>query len=220
MPPGRYYSTTQVKIVPKKKKVLSNKALTQRVRALTGTNGERLHNGHAMYEAVTLATNTPQIKFFDEITGPLFASTGDITHHYYIAHIQLGCTTAGGSVVRIIYGWDNQPAYDDGDDLEPDDILESSAIPSSNYNDTKALPLKEANNKNCAENPRAVIVKDMLIPLIANEKKAFNVKLPLYNKKGNGESATKNKFRPFLMAVADINSTFNMYVDYFYTSET
>lgn len=216
MPPGRYYSTS-VKAVPKKKKVLSNKALTQRVRALTNTSGERLHLGHGLYTAATLAAATAQLNYFDEAGQPLFQTGGEAIHHYYIAHIQLSCSTAGGSVVRLIYGWDNQPAYDDGDDIIAGDVLESPTIPSSNYNDQTALPMKEANNKNSAENPRAIIVKDLLIPLIANEKKAFNVKLPLYNKKTNGATATKSKFRPFMLALSDVSSTFNMYVDYFYT---
>jgi len=215
MPPGKYYSTT--KTVQGKKKVLSNKALTQKVRSLTNTSGERLHNAHVFYDAVTLAAATPQLLYFDEAGESLFVTAGEARHHYYTAHIQLSCSTAGGSVVRLIYGWDNQPAYDDGDDIVTDDVLEQPTRPASNYNDQKALPLKEANNKNSAENPRAVIVKDLLIPLIANEKKAFHIKLPLYNKKSNGATGARSKFRPFFVALADVSTSFNMFVDYFYS---
>jgi len=218
MPGGKYFSLTNT-VPTKKKKVLSNKALTQKVRTLANTNGQRRHAGHALYDAVTLAAATPQLIYFDDAGVSLFVTGGEVRHHYYTANIQLSCSTAGGSAVRLIYGWDNQPAYGDGDDIIPDDVLEYPTKPTSNYNDIEALPLKEANNKNSGENPRAVIVKDLLIPLIANEKKAFHLKMPLYNKKSSGATAARSQFRPFFVAIADVSTSFDMRVDYYYTTD-
>lgn len=52
-----------------RKKVLSNKALTSRVRGLTGQEGRRKYKEQKLYDGVSLVANTADINYLTELNG-------------------------------------------------------------------------------------------------------------------------------------------------------
>lgn len=201
-----------------KKKVLSNKQLTRKVRKLSGMEGEREHFADHLYAAVLLTAGTADINYFKD-TSPiaLFESSVTRIQHYYDCHIKLLCSAAGGATVRLLYGFDEDW---DGTNLVVAEILDTTSDSVSGLLTADVVNFKESKHKNRAENYRCVIVKDMIIALEQNVPKAFNVRLPLFNRKSRKSGgANITEFTPFMLALADENDvTFSMAVDYYSTN--
>ncbi len=199
-------------------KVLSNKQLSKQVRTIKNSDGIRFHDSNLLYSAVTLTAGTPDINYFQDAASPTLFSIGIImVHSYYDCHFKLLTTNAAGATVRLLYGFDERF---DGTNLTAAQIIDTTTDSASGYVDGVCVNHKEARKKNRDKAYRGVIVKDMLIPLIANEPKCFNLRLPLFNRKTYAESADNRvKFQPFMLALADEgNVTFSMGVDYYRNS--
>lgn len=198
-----------------KKKVLSNRQLTKRVRSLTGQEGNRIMSSALLYSAVALVAGTPDINYFDDFG--LYAVGSDIIQHYFDCHIKLLCTTAGGCTVRLLYGFDED--YD-GTNLTGAEILNTATDSASGYLTGAVANYKEAKHKNARVNYRTRIVWDKLIPLIQNEPKSFNVRLPMYNRKTKvATGANIAEFYPFMLALSDeADSTISVGVEYWRTN--
>ncbi len=195
-----------------KRKVLSNKQLTTKVRALMGTKGHSIHLSANLFGAVSLVAGTADINYFDD-AGLLAAAA---VNHYYDCHISLLTSTAGGATVRILYCFDED--YDDTN-VTVADILAITTDSRSGYLSTAVKNLKEARHKNSLKKSRIVVVKDMLIPLINGEPKAFNIRLPLFNKVFKQIGGEINfEFLPFILALADeADVVMTMGVDHYFT---
>ncbi len=196
-----------------KKKVLTNKALTRQVRALSGKEGARIHTGGLLYSAVTLTAGTADINYFDDAT--LFFAGNTSINHYYDCSIKL--LAAAQATVRILYCFDE---HFDGTNLVASEIFETVDNSASNYLDGDVNNMKEAKNKNRREQYRCVVVRDMIIALEAGVPKAFRIRFPLFNRKSiEASGANQTTFLPFILALADeSNVTFSMGVDYMRTN--
>lgn len=214
MPMGRMFLSAPAR--RPKKKVLSNKALIRKVRALSNMEGTRLHASALLYSAVALVAGTADVNYFDDTAG-LFTVTTDRLHHYYDAHIKLSCATAGGCTVRLLYGFDED--YD-GTNMTSAEILNTATDSASGYLSADVVSYKESKNKNRNQNYRGVIVVDRLIAVEQNVPKAFNIRLPLYNRKTHatgGENIAE--FYPFMLALSDeADATISVGIDYVYTN--
>lgn len=183
----------------RKKKVLSNKSLTKRVRALSNQEGERVIKQFQTDVASTLTAGTALIRYFDDSSA--FTTGVTVKHHYYDCHVKLLCSTAGGATVRMLYCFDE--AWD-GTNLVVAEILDSTADSGSPYLDDAVTNLKEARHKNRSNDYRCVVVKDMLIPLNNGEPKCFNMRLPLFHRRTAGTTSPNvSAFYPFMMFLAD-----------------
>lgn len=188
-----------VRVQEKKKKVLSNTQLTRKVRALEGTEGNRaVDEGGYIYSAVALTAGTADINYFDAVGA--FAEQNR-KHHYYTAWMKFVTTNAAGATLRIIFGYDEM--YD-GTPLTDAEILSTVTDSASEYARTNnpVATLKEARHKNRSRDYRAVIVEDMLIPLVANEPKAFKKILPMFNRLSKQINVEGN-FYPFMLLLCD-----------------
>lgn len=212
MPMGKM--TRVVVAQPRKKKVLSNKALTKQIRSLKGQEGSRVMLANHLYNADALAAGTPDINYFDDAT--LFNTSAPAIQHYYDAHVKL-IATVGHATVRLLYGFDED--YD-GDNLVAAEILDTTTDSASAYLSGDVVNFKESRNKNRNEQYRVVIVKDMIISLEQNVPKTFNIRLPLFNRKtpsASGENIAP--FYPFMLALSDENaSTISIGVEYYRTN--
>ncbi len=198
-------------------KVLSNKQLSKRVRGLSGNEGSRLVSSGLLYSAVTLTAGTPDINYFIDAT--LFNAGTPNIQHYYDCHIKLLTTNAAGATVRILYGFDEKH---DGTNLTAAELLDTTTDSVSGYLTGDVANFKEARHKNKREAFRGMIVKDMVVGLVANEPKIFNVRLPLFGRRTNiASGANLVEFLPFMLALADEgNVTFSVGVEYVHTNLT
>ncbi len=197
-----------------KPKVLSNKQLTRQVRSLSGKEGSRVTLSALLYSAVTLTAGTPDINYFDDAA--LFAVDSPKIQHYYDCHIKMVTTTAAGASVRILYGFDEAHS---GTNLTAAQILNTTTDSASGYLTSTVANYKEGRHKNRINDYRCLIVKDMIIGLVANEPKVFNVRLPLYGRKTEAVTgANVADFLPFMLALADeSNVVFSVGVEYWHT---
>ncbi len=136
-----------------RKKILSNKALTSRVRGLTGTEGRRKYKEQKLYDDVTLVANTADINYLTELNG----LSNHIIHNlrFWINYVAV----ANGHT-RIILFEDT----DKGDtDLIVGEILAES-VPHSPYVenlfDVHPFSAKRL-NKNLGSTYRCRILKDI-----------------------------------------------------------
>ncbi len=196
-----------------KKKVLSNKALTKRVRSLSKIEGARIHGSALLYSAVTLTAGTADINYFNDVSG-LFNDISTNINHYFDVHIKL--LAAAQSTVRILYCYDE---HWDGTNLISTEILDTATNSVSPYLSGLVNSYKESKNKNRDEEYRCVVVRDMLIALEAGVPKAFNVRLPLFNRKNYETSGINHPpYLPFILAMANqTDATFSMGVNYMTT---
>lgn len=199
-----------------KKKVLTNKELTKKVRSLSGKEGARAKVSGFLYTADTLTAGTPDINYFDDAATSLFNTANQFKHHYYDVHVKL--IAAADASVRIIYGFDENW---DGTNLIATEILATATDSASPYATANGFvaSLKESKHKNRADDYRCVVVKDMLIPIEAGVQKCFNMRLPLYNRVSKSSASDTNiAFFPFICALADeSNVTITMGVNYWRT---
>jgi len=193
-------------------KVLSNKKLTTKVKALSKKEGSINRISDTMYNGVSLVAGTANIQYFT--SNSLFVDNTHVKHLYYDAYIKLLTTNAAGATVRLMYCLD----MDGATNATVNDVLETGTDSASalkqNINSSGSIYSAPGRNSNNIQYQRVHVSKDLLIPLIANEPKFFHVKLPL-----NGR-VTKNdqtKFQPFMLALSDEGAvTFTMKCNYAY----
>ncbi len=137
-----------------KKRVLSNKALTSRVRGLSGTEGKRKYKEEKLYDGVTLVSNTADINYLAELNG--LSNTIIHTLRFFINYVAVA-----NGFTRIILFEDT----DKGDtNLVVGEIL-SEAAPHATYveDGTSIHPFSAKRlNKNLETTHRCRIIKDML----------------------------------------------------------
>ncbi len=145
----------------RKKKVLSNKALTRRVRALSGQEGQRTSTVGAIFSAVTLTAGTADINYITGING----LTDDLLHRckFYIHAVALADST-----LRIILFEDNEP---DVADLTVTGILSSESA-FTNITSADMQPWGAGRKaKNIEASPRRTrILRDILVPQTLTDK--------------------------------------------------
>lgn len=146
---------------PMKKKVLSNKALTRRVRALTGNEGQRTVTVGAIYSAVTLTAGTADINY---VTG-INSMTDNLLHRckFYI-HV----VAPADSTLRIVLFEDNEP---DQTELVVTGILNSASV-FTNITATDMQPWGAGRKaKNIEAAPRRTrILRDILVPQVLQDR--------------------------------------------------
>lgn len=186
-----------------KKRVLSNKQLTRQVRTLRGTEGSLKRIGGALlplYSAVTLADGVADLNYFS--TQGYFQTDVEHQHLYYDVYIKLLTTATAGATLRLIYGFDMDADPSTGN---ANRILAVPSNSASNlYQRENGTPgaayIAAAKHKNAEQYQRYHLIKDLLIPLIANEPKCFRMRLPLYGRKTKAGSTT---FEPFMLLLSD-----------------
>lgn len=200
-----------------KARVLSNKQLTRKVRAISGTEGARntVSSSTFLYDNATLVAGTAQMVYIQTVLGNnLFHTTNPRIHHYYDARIKLLTTSAGGATVRLIYGFDDEGRLDGA-------VAEVLQVPSNSCSpliSSGAVSYKELRyKKNLLVDDRFNIVRDQIIPLVANEPKCMTIRLPLFNKKTreNSGGANLSGFQPFVLMLSDeANATVTWSMNY------
>ncbi len=149
-----------------KKSVLSNKALTRRVRALTGTEGERTTGFQNLYNAVTLGVNSSDINYLAGMN----SLTNSLIHRM---RVWVNITAVANSTTRIIVFEDTQLS---ATDLVSANILQIEEPFSSYAQDGAVVHPWSAKrlNKNIGSIARCRILKDIIIgqTLTANTRVA------------------------------------------------
>ncbi len=146
-----------------KKPILSNKALTRRVRALTGKEGERITTAFQnLYDNVTLAANVADIRYIAGLNG----LTNTLIHKM---RVWVNVDGVGmNSTVRIMILEDTQLR---ATDLLVAGILQVPADPFSSYKqesvDIHPFSAKRL-NKNLPTISRARVIKDIMFSQINN----------------------------------------------------
>jgi len=181
----------------KKKHVLSNKQLTRQLRSIKGTNGQRFKNPNPslLYSNVTLAAGTADLNYF--VDSSTVSNVAQKTLHYINAYVKLLCTSASGATIRLIYGFDEEGRADGS----ASEILDTATDSSSCYA-SECAAIAETRHKNRQKKYRHAVVRDMMIPLIANEPKMLRLRLPLYNRIQRYDG-TEWSFRPWMLALSD-----------------
>ncbi len=195
-----------------KKKILTNKALTKKVRSLSGQEGERLQTSNLLYSNVTLTSAAADINYFDDAT--LFISDEPTIQLYYDCHIKL--LAAAQATVRIMYCFDE---HFDGTNIIISEILNTVTHSASPLLTGVVANMKEAKHKNRAKDYRCVVVRDQIVALEAGVPKAFSIRYPLFGRKTNATGGVLfSSFFPFIMALADESDvTFSLGVTYWHT---
>ncbi len=147
-----------------RKPVLSNKSLTRRVRALTGTEGIRITDTQNLYDNVTLVGGTADIRY----TGQLNIQNNLLLHKMRVwVNVD---SPAMNSTVRIIVLEDTQLK---ATDLVVADILANVTDPFSSYKDGRAdvhpFGAKRL-NKNLPLIYRSRVIKDIMFSQINNSE--------------------------------------------------
>ena len=157
MPAGSMYKSSGVK----SKKVLNNKQLTRRVRALANTEGElQMKGGNPV--SLALTANTGVIYYLDN----LVPQAEDLRLHYirFFGRID----AAASSYTRILFIRDNEP---DSTDLTAGGVLENGNNYQSRYRNTGndvAFGSKKFDNKNYDGPRRVQIIWDRLYSHVAS----------------------------------------------------
>ncbi len=159
-----------------KKKVLSNKALTTRVRSISGKEGSRLTLADNVFDAVTLTANTLDIN--------ALANTNGLTNsRIHNMRIWLHANTPADCQLRIIIVQDMKVVQ-----APPvvADILANTADPFSAYTATagKVLPYDVSPGfKNLAVAFEVRIIRDFMMPMVLathTERIARIINIPLH----------------------------------------
>ncbi len=163
-----------------KKKVLSNKALTKRVRSLTGIEGKRDGFVLSIFNNVTLVVNTQEIIY---INLKQFVDT--IIHKI---RVNVAITAPASCYFRLMLLEDQR---DDAPDLTGGDILVQE-LPWAGYATTDIQPFSSKRlEKNLAKKFQGRIVKDMLFAMnfdVTAEKKMFKFDVPFNGRKIDGSA--------------------------------
>ncbi len=159
------------------KKVLSNKSLSSRVRALSGLEGTRTMENETLYGSTALSGGTAVINYLDALN----ALENDTLHR---VRLWIDYITTATNIVRIIFFQDNQAT---ATEAVTADILQAELVRSGYNNGIHPFSAK-MNNKNLDGKPRFRILKDMYFSSVAGEftsKLAKIVDIPLHNKKSS-----------------------------------
>ncbi len=163
-----------------KKKVLSNKALTKRVRGLTGKEGARDSLALAVYNNVTLVANTQSIKYID-----LKQFKDSLIH---TMRVWVAITTPESCYFRLILLEDSKS---EAPNLLPGDILVQQ-VPWGAYGIAKIQPFASKRlEKNLDTQYQGRIVKDMPFAMnfdVTDEKKFFRFDVNFNGRKIDGAS--------------------------------
>lgn len=151
-----------------KKKVLSNKALTRRVRGLSGQEGQRVQTLSQPFNNITLDASTATIAYVGEFN----ALTNDLIHKL---RINIHCVTNEDSTLRIILFEDNQPRTDEAEAVS---ILSTIVDTWSAYAIGVHPVGAGRNTKNIEGHPRRIrILRDMLVSQSLNDRSERYVRL-------------------------------------------
>ncbi len=196
-----------------KKRVLSNKALTKRVRGLSNQEGEREWGASQLLADVSHTAGTGQIKYFDD--SGMFLTDANHIQHYYDCWLKL--TSVADSTFRFIYLFDE--SFNDTN-LTVAGILHLVTNSASPYDGGSVTTLKEARNKNRTGEVRAVIVKDFVVALNAGESKIMKFRLPMFNRRSYKTTGINTaNFLPLIMTLCDENTVIvNLGVNYVRTN--
>lgn len=175
---------------PRKRRVLSNKALTKKVRALDNKKGQyEVHQPVVLYDAVTLTAGTEDLNY---MTGE--AIVGDEQYAIgYIVHWKALCSTAGGATLRVLFCTDEQES-----DTDYTSVLGTNSVGINDVANFVPLFLRK-HKDNMTAIPGAIIHKDMLIALNNGEPKAGSFYVNMHRRY---QGAIKG-FDNFVTALAD-----------------
>ncbi len=163
-----------------KKPVLSNKALTRRVRSLTGIEGKRDHIMLQVFNGITLTVNTQEIEYID------IAGLEDSLIHKIRVYVAV--TAPESCFFRLILLEDQ---IDNGPSLVGSDILVQQ-LPWAGYAAGKIHPFGAKRlEKNTAKKFQGRVIKDQLMALnfdVTAEKKMYKFDVPFNGRKIDGTS--------------------------------
>lgn len=156
MPAGSIYKAPRMK----SKKVLNNKQLTRKIRALANTEGElQMKGGNPV--SVTLTANSGVLSYLNN----LVPQAEDLKLHYIRFFGRIDATVT--SYTRILFIRDNEP---DSTDLTAADVLENGNNFQSRYRNTGndvAFGSKKYDDKNYDGPRRVQIIWDRLYSHVA-----------------------------------------------------
>lgn len=170
-----------------KKKALSNKALTKKVRTIQKGIGSYYQSVTTLlYNAVTLTAGAEDVNY-------LTMTETDSKYLYIDFIIKLLCSTAGGATVRLLFAIDNLEA-----DTDLTACIGSNSV--NNY-DQGAIEVSQYRRyKRRKFTPQAIIYKDFTIGLNNGEPKIFKYRMPLHGKRLNPGG---NQWQVFVSALSD-----------------
>ncbi len=158
------------------KKVMSNKSLSQRVRALSGLEGTRKQVNQDLYNEVATAADVADINYMG-----IMNALNNVSFHRLRFWLEL--TVAADSSNRIIVFEDRQAS---AAEAAVGDILVSGKTHSPYATASHPFSAK-SNNKNLDGMPRIRILKDIYFSGVLSQITEKVVKIfdvPLHNKKG------------------------------------
>lgn len=185
------------------KKVLSNKALTQRVRRLDRKEGQRnlypVTLSETGFDNVTLTAATADLNYVSNTIMVPSNSSNDYRIHYVEYWVRL--LASAQATVRLLFGYDTAGTAA-GTVAE---ILSDVDSTCSGYKDGSCISVRENNHPNKDDENRFIIQRDVAMPLIANEPRLLKVRIPFKGRKAayNGEN---NTFYPFILALSNASN--------------
>ncbi len=173
MPAGKLFLASKPK-----KKVLSNKSLTQRVRALGGTEGDREMRSETVENATTLTANTANINYID-----IVETTSELLHS---VRLFISMVAPADGISRVIIFEDGEPALTE---TPASLILSNVADVFSSYITSVHPFATKRTHKNFNDLPRVRILRDFAISqsLQDSSERWFKiVTIPMYGRKLQG----------------------------------
>jgi len=181
-----------------RKKVLSNKALTGKVRSLTKNVGQRITDpitASDAFSSVTLTNGTADMNYLDTVGNYMSVPIDNSVYHYMDLWFKL--TSTAGSLVRIICGLDMLGSATG----VPADILQEPTQVASGYDADNAASEKEFAHSNRKSAFEHAIIKDLSVSLVANEPRLFRVRVPLRGRKAITKAGEAR--RPWVLCLAN-----------------
>jgi len=176
----------------RKKKVLSNKALTRRVRALSGQEGTRSSTVGVLYDNVTLTAATADINYVTGFNG----LTNDVIHRI---RFFINVVAAEDSTLRIILFEDSEP---DVTEAVVANLFQVTADTWSGYVVTDIQPIgANRKTKNILAAPRRFrVLRDLLISQSLQDNSERYVRLLDLNM--HGRKKTVENFELFMLVMS------------------
>lgn len=187
-----------------KKKALSNKSLTKKVKTLERSEGLFARGATTkLYDAVALVAGTEDLNY-------LTLDKTDAKYHYIDFAVKLLCSTAGGATVRILFCID---MFETDTDITSVIGTDSIEYPSQSI---ALTPSEYRLHKRHDSVPTALVYKDVFMALNNGEPKVFKYRMNLHGKRYQDFSA--KQWQPFVSCLADeANVTISIGVNQAYT---